>query len=1155
MAQMERKYGEKLGMLMEGVEQVTKERDEALRRMELQQTTGGSGFLPGTKEKPGTVALRVKYENQIKKLTAEVEETRRKYLEANRAVANKKRQEDGLMKALKQNIDSLKSEKLHMLKQLKEEAEKRRMVEMDKQRESRKAKKLEEEKAKIQRDYELKLRSRQIEAKRDAGDKGRYNPMTILKRITTPKSITKMFNGSRASNHLGSGSLGAETLDNALSRSIPNLGRDESDFASNNAASVRATFKKEIVDGELAAWVAAKENSELLSELRRWKEQLVVDRGQLERELDSLGWQSNDALHYADELELADEEINVIDSRLADLESRSRYAPSAVDDKGYENALNILHSLDSLEVSRMAELLLEDLVGARLRLRMESLKCQDLEARRKEMLKAMQNMKNAGIAMEGYFEKRLSDLRERLGLNLDRRAAKRGLPQSGLPGLLEESHHKLPEEDSISVNVQELFGYEHSEHEFSGTDDAESNPQRRGRPRTAPARAQSTRDLSQDSENSVALTSRQVFHHLFKQGLRGNSLERNEFEQTDNYVLASAVVEGAFERTGMHLDADDAGSILSASASGSHFDGNRALNSHIEEGGRFTDTQNITTAPLVGGAVKDQRMFPAESFTRLNGVDYSNQLNDNSQRSSQYQLFFQEISSDESPSVEAEKAPTSPAETNPVDAPRDISLHVLPELRVQEPTPTATRIHSTVPTSVPPPNPFHHLHSPTSEHHELSLPTVRRSHAASSSTPNLSSIKSVDDRSPTDLAAFASTHSDIDIQFFEGDNEGDQEDGDSSPTRPTPHRLSKREKQHGKGNLVRSGSEILAKRGDEPGPRLGSGRIPTRIKDSRSRSKSPLGDPGPLKPPSRSTSPIKPSTAFATAPSSGQSHEQSRKVDSNAAEGVPRNRPGSALSEHTSVTSYVPTLSVETYCRKCRRHHHFDHEHLRAQRAAAQQANETQQQSVNEPAVPSSAITRPSTAVGAAKKLQQQNSGNDSQWWERLTKTNTVSTSLKIRPVNPSDQPSSDGGGHSRRPSAAASEARIGHTPSGVSLSPVEPPPELNGVPNLLESSETRDAVDNYALPLENDVEMPVCSQSSLEVPGYSERESAGPNRMIEQSVMYSTGVSVADDSMPVLSGSAISADLATRIEPSREIDSELRRPVPPDLDVTNTTM
>ncbi|KAJ3126840.1 Kinesin-like protein kif21b [Physocladia obscura] len=143
-------YESKLTVLQSQLNSVCHERDEAMKKMK----TGA-----GSKEKPGTAAIKQRFDEQKRKLEAQIQEFKRKIAE--KAKDNAQSRNEGLTKQLMQTIDSLKAEKFKALKELKKESTKIRDMKTSKEREIARLKKREKAATELAKKLE---RSNQLQA-------------------------------------------------------------------------------------------------------------------------------------------------------------------------------------------------------------------------------------------------------------------------------------------------------------------------------------------------------------------------------------------------------------------------------------------------------------------------------------------------------------------------------------------------------------------------------------------------------------------------------------------------------------------------------------------------------------------------------------------------------------------------------------------------------------------------------------------------------------------------------------------------------------------------------------------------------------------------------------------------------------------------------
>ncbi|KNC96556.1 uncharacterized protein SPPG_08143 [Spizellomyces punctatus DAOM BR117] len=463
---MKTAYEQKLRDLQTQLLQSKKERDQALKRMQ-----GGER----KEEKKGTVAIKQRYEDKKRQLEKQIDEFRRKLAENTRARDERKGKDEGLMKGLKDTIASMKAEKARMLKDLKKEREKSRALEMTSQRQiailkrkEKKAadlvKKLEQSRNQMQR-LILQRRSDEIH------NINRRSVMKILKRTSTPNRISKSggSSGSMSPKRRSGtwkvstapidssrpGSSGSSSNRRAVSmyakstnKSSPetklpsDIGLDDGDVPNHLPVNVRAQFKKQMLEKELASCIAVRRAQKALDELKVSRDRLVGEQRELvaERERcvraeqEATGRFDPEKPQYMDErLGVLDHEIAMIGHRISRVEELVRRArlggqPAGQEglvssstsissltpdvDVGWENATNIIRSLDPYELEAIAEMCLEDLVEVRCLLEEGEVKVQERDSKIEELTENLERCRETARKAAMEFQRRLEDARE-----------------------------------------------------------------------------------------------------------------------------------------------------------------------------------------------------------------------------------------------------------------------------------------------------------------------------------------------------------------------------------------------------------------------------------------------------------------------------------------------------------------------------------------------------------------------------------------------------------------------------------------------------------------------------------------------------------------------------------------------------------------------
>ncbi|KAJ3157827.1 hypothetical protein HDU89_000206 [Geranomyces variabilis] len=391
-------YEQKLRDLQTQLMQSKKERDLALQRVQ----DGGK-----REEKKGTVAIRQRYEDKKKQLERQIEEFRRKLADTSRTRDERRGKEEGLMRGLKDTINSMKIEKSRMLKDLKKERERARSLEMNSRREIANLRKKEKKAIDLVRKMELKsqMQLQRVTNQRRTDDvRQRNSVMRILKKTTTPHRISKPGTTSGSASpkrrSLSQGTwkvtTSAEPRTTSGSglgiRRVPTSGKlsaktsPDSKLGSSvsleGSLPVRAAVTKELLDKELEACVAVRRAQKEVDSLKAPLAKLVGEQRVLLDEREKVvraeeavsGRYEPDAWQYMDgRLAELDQAIAVFNDKIAKCQSliKRSVVSGGADamqqslDIGWENALNLLRTVDPFELEAVIELYLDDVVGLR----------------------------------------------------------------------------------------------------------------------------------------------------------------------------------------------------------------------------------------------------------------------------------------------------------------------------------------------------------------------------------------------------------------------------------------------------------------------------------------------------------------------------------------------------------------------------------------------------------------------------------------------------------------------------------------------------------------------------------------------------------------------------------------------------------------------
>ncbi|KAI7885704.1 kinesin-domain-containing protein [Lichtheimia hyalospora FSU 10163] len=128
---MRRKFEQRLNKLGHEILTIKRERDDAMRRAQIQSQHQATSIQQHAAAKDNTQIQREKqqlselrhgYEQKIRSLSMELSETRRKFMQVSNEIQSSRKQTQSIKKALSANIESSKIEKRRMVQRMKEEA-------------------------------------------------------------------------------------------------------------------------------------------------------------------------------------------------------------------------------------------------------------------------------------------------------------------------------------------------------------------------------------------------------------------------------------------------------------------------------------------------------------------------------------------------------------------------------------------------------------------------------------------------------------------------------------------------------------------------------------------------------------------------------------------------------------------------------------------------------------------------------------------------------------------------------------------------------------------------------------------------------------------------------------------------------------------------
>jgi hypothetical protein len=448
---MRAQYEQKLTDMQEALVALQKERDTAVKRAQ-NANTGVS-----TRDKNSILAeLKARYEHKMKRLIQEIGELRRKYNEATQSNTTSKNQNETMLKSMRAQIEQLKNEKMRMMKRMKDEAERVREITERNHREiqnlRRKEKAAQEQKKRLERTSEMQkimLEKRQKEVLQTNGKL--KSVMSLLKRTTTPKSITKAFRSHKRQSISNNGEDGKES-------------RRSSDDLSPIYDEVFASGydKKKLLDEAIYKYISGRQTLAMMDDwivkrnnLQEEKTELLEEREKtIANEIgNELG---GEAQALDDRIEMITTEITYINAKIHSLQSsiaaeqeereksnRDAENSKEADDKSrknsiksskvekklsfilpenatpeasYDVAVRILRNLDEFESYTILESFFKDIVDLRTGDWSRQMTLEQQEKTIMDLRKTLLAMRRAAVLTTSEYEKKNKELEEALRL-------------------------------------------------------------------------------------------------------------------------------------------------------------------------------------------------------------------------------------------------------------------------------------------------------------------------------------------------------------------------------------------------------------------------------------------------------------------------------------------------------------------------------------------------------------------------------------------------------------------------------------------------------------------------------------------------------------------------------------------------------------------
>ncbi|KAJ3214835.1 Kinesin-like protein kif21b [Dinochytrium kinnereticum] len=456
-------YEAKLAVLQTQVAAIARERDEALKRMKDPGAGNATGGLRvGGGERVGSAAIRARFDDERRKLEFQISDLRKKLMEGARMQTSSKGRTDSLTKQLMTTIDALKMEKAKMLKELKKENEKNRSLKTEKEREIARLRRKEKTAAEIAKKLERSNQLQRLMIKRRSEEMVNSHSklksvMSLLKRTSGGSAgsggstkVQKQSGAVSPTKRPRSRQYRAPTPNMITKDSFKVTTADDIDRPRTPPPEVRAKFKRQMIEKEVASVVNSRLTEIELNNHKAGLEKLIGEQRELMAERDRCvaadaertGVYAPHLPQYMDErLGVLDLEIAMANARIKKVEQEMKlgrtslsslssmvslngnlpgsapmsppsYIPSLTDGElSWENAMNLLRSLDHIELEYISSMLLDDIVTLRVNLRMKDTAISDHEKQVTDLRMSLQTMRGAALKTAMEYRKELEEVR------------------------------------------------------------------------------------------------------------------------------------------------------------------------------------------------------------------------------------------------------------------------------------------------------------------------------------------------------------------------------------------------------------------------------------------------------------------------------------------------------------------------------------------------------------------------------------------------------------------------------------------------------------------------------------------------------------------------------------------------------------------------
>ncbi|CAG8451419.1 10408_t:CDS:10 [Acaulospora morrowiae] len=421
---MRAEYEQRLAQMQENLIALQHERDAAIKRA----ANAGTGI--STRDKNSILLeLKARYEHKMKRLIQEIGDLRRKYNEATQINTTTKNQNETIIKSLKAQIEQLKTEKVRLVKRIKEDSDRVREVmernQLELQNLRRKDKSAQEQVKRLERANELQkvlLEKRQHEALENAGKL--KSVMTLLKKTSSSKAIVKAFRGKRRVSH---------------KKESPS--RSSSDDFSNIYDEIfgSGVDKKKVLDEAIERHISSRRQSAMMEDLLERRGKLLNEKQELLMARDTMTNESLEAQTMDESIENINSEISYVNARIRVLQADVARNPTeqaenevsqtekhrashktgkerkhSLADNPLDFAVTLLKNLDGIECQVIMESLFKDIVKLRFNEQSKQVTLAHQEKNISELQNNLLAMRKAIDLATSEYERRNRDLEEKL---------------------------------------------------------------------------------------------------------------------------------------------------------------------------------------------------------------------------------------------------------------------------------------------------------------------------------------------------------------------------------------------------------------------------------------------------------------------------------------------------------------------------------------------------------------------------------------------------------------------------------------------------------------------------------------------------------------------------------------------------------------------